>query len=144
MMASLCVQRQAIAKIAMYSYWIAVPLAVASFVAWLAVVVRLSPDSSPTAASIAEAMGWFASRADWIATILIVGIGPALISVAGRSNWVPKWLAGWSFAALFAGLLCAIAMYAGGLTTYGFLIVPIGISWTIASSIVLFKRAGTT
>jgi len=141
MMASLCVQRKAIAKIATYIYWIAVPLGVASFVAWLAIVVRLSPDSSATSALIAEAMGWFASRADWIATILIVGLGPALISVAGRGEWVPKWLFNWGVVALFAGVLSLIGMYAGGLTTYGFLVVPVGVGWTIASSMVLFKRS---
>ncbi len=144
MMASLCVRKQAVAKIAMYSYWLAVPLAIVSFVAMLAVVVQLSPDSSATAVTIAEVVGWFGTRADWIATILLIGTGPALIAVAGRADWVPKWLAIWGFIALFAGLLTAIAMYKGGLTTYGFLIVPIGLSWTIAASIVLFKRIGKT
>ncbi|MCH7514306.1 MAG: hypothetical protein IH947_10265, partial [Bacteroidetes bacterium] len=41
-------------------------------------------------------------------------------------------------------LLTAIAMYAGGLTTYGFLIIPVGLGWTIAASIVLFRRIGKT
>jgi len=144
MMANICVQRQAISTIAMYIYWIALPLVIASYVAMLTVVVQLSPDSSATAVSIAGAMGWFGTRVDWIATIFILGIGPALISVAGRGDWVPKWLARWGFLALFASLLTAIAMYTGGLTTYGMLIVPIGLSWTIAASIVLFMRIGKT
>ena len=144
MMASLCVQRQAISTIAMYIYWISVPLLIASYVAMLTVVVQLSPDSSVTAVSIAGAMGWFGTRADWIATIFMLGIGPALISVAGRADWVPKWLARWGFLALFASLLTAIAMYAGGLTTYGVLIIPVGLGWTIAASIVLFRRIGKT
>jgi len=74
----------------------------------------------------------------------LVGIGPVLISVAGRDDWVPKWLARWGFLALAASLLTAIAMFTGGLTTYGFLIVPVGMIWTIAASIVLFRRIGKT
>jgi len=65
MMANLCVHRKPIATIAMYNYWIAVPLAIASFVAMLTMVVQLSPDSSATSVSIAGAMGWFGTRADW-------------------------------------------------------------------------------
>ncbi len=142
MMVKLCVQRQAISTIAMYIYWIALPLVIASYVAMLTVVVQLSPDISEATVSIAGAMGWFGTRVDWIATIFMLGIGPALISVAGRGDWVPNWLARWGFLALFASLLTAVAMFMGGLTTYGFLIVPVGLSWTIAASIVLFRRIG--
>ncbi len=144
MMANLCIQYQAISAIAKYFYWIALPLVIASYVAMLTVVVHLSPDSSSTTVSIAGALGWFGTRVDWVATIFMLGIGPALISVAGRGDWVPKWLVRWGFLALFAGLLAAIAMFTGALTSYGFLIIPVGLSWTIAASIVLFRRIGKT
>lgn len=140
MMTVISTKRLIIAKIAQYNYWIGVPIVVVSYVAWLAVVVRLSSIGSPSVAAIAEAVGWFATRADWVATILILGTGPVLISLAGKNDWVPKWLRIWSFVALFAAFLNAIGMYAGGLTTYGFLIIPVGMGWMIASSIVLFKR----
>ncbi|MDF9799385.1 hypothetical protein OKW21_004648 [Catalinimonas alkaloidigena] len=140
MMLSISTKRLIIAKIAQYNYWIAIPIVVVSYVAWLAVVVRLAPNNSPSVAAIAEAVGWFATRADWIATILILGTGPLLISFAGKDDWVPKWLLIWSIICLFTGILNALAMYAGGLTTYGFLIIPVGMSWMIASSIVLFRR----
>jgi hypothetical protein len=142
MMANLCVKRQTIAKIAQFSIWTAIPLVIAAYTAWLVVVVRVSVYDSEAAFIIAEAMGWFASRADWIATILILSIGPALISLAGRGGWVPTWLARWSGVCLFAGLLSAIGMFAGGLTTYGFLIIPVGLGWMIAASFVLFKYSG--
>jgi len=141
MMTIVSKQRPVIAKIAQYNYWIAVPIAVVSYVAWLAVIVRISAHSTETSAAIAEAVGWFASRADWIATILIVGTGPALIASAGKNDWVPNWLRICSFITLFAGLLTLLAMYAGRLTTYGFLIIPVGIAWLIAASIVMFKQA---
>jgi hypothetical protein len=140
MMAALSTQRPIMAKLAQYKYSLAIPIVVVSYVAWLAVIVRLSPDNSASSAAIAETVGWFASRADWIATILVLGTGPVLISLAGKNDWVPRWLLIWSFVNLFTGLLNAIAMYAGGLTSYGFLIIPVGLGWMIASSIILFKR----
>jgi len=145
-MASLCERRQITARIAMFCYWIGVPLVIAAYVAWLAVVVQIAPDTSPAAVLVTEVVGWFASRADWIATILIVGIGPSLISLAGRGEWVPAWLARWSILNAVAALLNATAMLTGGsgLTTYGFLIIPIGVSWTIAAGIVLLRRMPTT
>jgi hypothetical protein len=141
MMAELGSEQKLIGRIATYNYWIGVPLVLVAYVAWLAIVVRLAPMNSPTAATIAEVMGWFASRADWIATILVLATGPALIAKAGKGTWVPGWLVVWSYITLIAGLLNLIGMYAGGLTTYGFLIIPVGMGWMIAASIVLFKKS---
>jgi hypothetical protein len=141
-MTAVCTRRRTVAQVARYCYWAAVPLVVAAYVAWLALVVQIAPDNSQTAVLIAEVIGWFASRADWVATILIISVGPALISLAGRGDWVPKWLVGWGIVALFPGLLTAVAMLTGGngLTSYGLLILPVGLSWTIAAGIVLLRR----
>ncbi|MBK7336687.1 MAG: hypothetical protein IPJ00_11145 [Saprospirales bacterium] len=139
MMAELSGQNPVRAQLVRYNYWIAVPLVVVSYMAWLAVVVRLGPSSSPEAAAIAEALGWFAVRADWVATVLVLGTGPVLLTAAGRGGWAPNWLRIWSYLAFFTGILTTIAQYAGGLTTYGFLIIPVGMSWMIAASVVLFK-----
>lgn len=143
MMTVISSRRPVMAKIVLYNYWIAIPIVVVAYSAWLAVVVRLSADSTQNSAVLAEVVGWFASRADWIATVLVLGTGPLLISLAGRKDWVPRWLHIWSYITLFTGLLNVIAMYAGGLTTYGFLIIPLGMGWMIAASIVLFKRIKT-
>lgn len=142
MTALLSRQNLVTASLVKYNYWIAVPLVVVSYMAWLAVVVRLSASASSEAAAIAEIVGWFAVRADWLATVLVLGTGPVLITAAGRGTWAPNWLRVWSFVALFAGLLTTIAQYAGGLTTYGFLIIPVGMGWMIALSVVLFRWAG--
>ncbi len=145
-LAALCEQRQMMAQIARYSYWISVPLVIAAYVAWLTIVVQIAPDNSPTAVLLTEVVGWFASRADWIATILILSCGPALISLAGRDEWVPTWLVRWGYVAIIAGLLNAIAMLTGGsgLLTYGLLILPVGLGWTIAAGIVVLQRSKTT
>lgn len=142
-MSGVCVRRQTVAQVARYCYWAGVPLVVAAYVAWLALVVQIAPDSSETAVLMAEVIGWFASRADWVATILILGTGPALISLAARGEWAPKWLVGWGGIAAFTGLLTAVAMLTGGsgLSTYGLLILPVGLSWTIAAGIVLLRQS---
>jgi len=142
MMAFISDQGSPLVSLVRYNYWIAVPLVVASYMAWLAVVVQLTPAGAPTSAAIAEAMGWFAVRADWVGTVLVLGTGPVLIAAAGRSTWVPGWLHIWSYIALFAGLLTTLAQYAGGLTTYGFLIIPVGMGWMLGTSVVLFRRLG--
>lgn len=123
-----------------YNYGIAVPLVVAAFMAWLAVVVRLTASPSPEAAAIAEAMGWFGVRADWVATALVIGTGPFLIAASGKGVWVPNWLRVWSYLCLAAGILTTIAQYSGGLTSYGFLIIPVGMSWMIAAGVALLRR----
>lgn len=143
-MTSLSEQRPLPARLARYSYGVGVPLVTAAFVAWLALVIHIAPDTSASAVLLAQVVGWFASTADWIATILIVGIGPTLIALAGRGAWVPLWLVRWSMLTAIAGLLTAIALFTGGggLTTYGFLTVPVGVLWMIAASIVLFRYRG--
>lgn len=126
--------------IARYNYWVGIPIVVISYVAWLAVVVRLTAYEPSSVSTIAEAVGWFATRADWVATVLMLGTGPLLLSLAGKNSWVPKWLEVWSYFCFAAGILNIIAMYLGGLSTYGFLIIPVGMGWMVASSIALFKQ----
>ncbi len=139
-MADLCTTKKEIARIIKLCYFTGVPLAIVSFVAWLAIVVQLSPEVSQSEITFAETIGWFTSRADWTATILVVGAGPALISYAGLKDWVPTWLAWFGILPAIAGVLTAIAMFTNALTSYGYLIVPVGLFWMIAAGIVLFRR----
>jgi len=145
-MTSLCKRRPLMAQLARFCYWVGAPLVIGAYVAWLAVVLQVAPDTSPAAVVVAKAMGWFASRADWIATILIIGIGPTFIAMAGRNEWVPRWLFIWSIVTAVAGLLNAVAMLTGGsgLGSYGFAIIPVGVGWMIAAGVVLFRRIDTT
>jgi hypothetical protein len=140
MMTYLSRENQVLSLIARYNYWVGIPIVVISYMAWLAVVVRLTAYEPSAVATVAEVVGWFAVRADWVATVLVLGTGPLLLSLAGKSSWVPKWLAVYSYFCFVAGILNIIAMYLGGLSTYGFLIIPVGMGWMVASSIVLFKR----
>ncbi len=142
-MAHLCERDRATGLLVRLCYYTGVPLAIAAFTAWIALVVQLSPDAASPGTSIAEVVGLFASRADWIATVLVVGAGPALISFAGRKDWVPNWLAGLGVVTAIAGVLTVIAMFTHALTSYGFLIVPVGLIWMIAAGIVLLRSGKT-
>ena len=95
-MAAMSTERPVAARVARYCYLTGVPLVMAAYVAWLAIIVTIAPDTSPVAVSLATVVGWFASRADWIATILIIGIGPTILSYAGHGVWSPSWLLRWS------------------------------------------------
>ncbi|MDX1642550.1 MAG: hypothetical protein R3220_12680 [Balneolaceae bacterium] len=137
-MAKLCEQSPVTAGIIKLGYFTGVPLAIVSFIAWLTLVVQLNPNASQTEIKIFEVIGWFVSRADWTATILVVGVGPAMISYSGRGDWVPGWLSVFGIFPAIASILTAIAMFTNALTTYGFAIVPIGLLWMIAAGMALF------
>ncbi|HPF68682.1 MAG TPA: hypothetical protein PLC20_13480 [Flavobacteriales bacterium] len=123
-----------------YNYGVGIPLVIVSYMAWMAVVVRLPGQDVASVAPIAEVVGWFGVRADWLATIMVLGLGPFLIVRAGRGSWVPGWLSVWGQLCLVPGVLTLIGMYCGGMTTYGFLIIPMGMAWMIAASVVLLRR----
>lgn len=130
-----------IRDLARFVYWVATAVAIGAFVAWLAIVVQLTAATSPTGVAIAEVVGWYAYRADGVATALIIGVGPALLARAGRGDWVPGWLFGWGHFAAFTAVLSFLPYFVPavpfGLT---FVIVPVGIGWTLAAGIVLLRQ----
>jgi hypothetical protein len=134
-------KRRVLAQVATVCYQTAVPLVIVAYVAMLAVVVQIAPDTSATAVSLAEVIGWIGSRADWVATVLIVGVGPLLLSLAGQGDWAPTGLVRWGYLAGACGLLTTIAIYTNGLGTYGFLIIPVGLFWMIAAGVTLLRRS---
>ncbi len=140
-MAGLSDQKPFYSLIADYSYKVAVPMVIISYVAMLAVVVQIAPDTSPMSIATAKAVGWIGVRIDDIATLLMLGLGPLFISLSGKSHWVPGWLLVWSYVAAFLGVISIVVLYFPGLGQYGFMVIPLGLGWMIAASIVLFKRA---
>ena len=145
-MASLCLARQVLARIAIYCYAVGVPILLTAYVAWLAIITQLAPEPSPISVQIAGTVGWFSSRAVWIASILGVGIGPLMLALAGRDEWAPRWLVRWSYLTVVAAMLNAAAMLTGGqgLSTYGFLIIPVGVGWMLAAGVALLRRLRVT
>lgn len=134
-------KRRVWAQAALVCYRTAVPLVIIAYVAMLAVVIQIAPDTSATAVSLAEVVGWIGSRADWVATALMIGFGPLFLSLAGQGDWAPTWLVRWGYLMGVLGLLTTVAMYAGGLGTYGFAIIPIGLFWMIATGVTLLRHS---
>ena len=85
------------------------------------------------------AFALFGSRLDWIATILILAVGPVMISRLDRDDWLPGWLHKLSLLAVAAGLLTAVASFTNALATYGFVTVPVGMIWHLAAGIYFVK-----
>ncbi len=130
--------------LARFVYWVGTPLAISAFLAWLAVIVQLAASAGTTAdataVSIAEVVGWYAYRADVVATALVVGVGPALLSSAGRGGWVPNWLFIWGLLAALVGVLSPLPYFVPGVPFFlTILIVPVGIGWTLAAGVLLLR-----
>jgi hypothetical protein len=140
MLVALCTQRRPLARVAHVCFQTAVPLVIVSYIAMLAVVVQLSGESSATAVSIAEVIGWIGARADDLATALIIGLGPLFIALAGHGEWVPTWLLRWGYLAGIVGVLSVAFLYLPGMAAYGFIILPVGMGWMIAAGVLLLRQ----
>ena len=139
MMAEMCQKRKVLAQVGLICFRTAVPLVIVAFIAMLAVVVQLGGAVDETAVAIGNVVGWIGTRADDLATALIIGGGPFFISLAGRGEWVPAWLLRWGYLAGLAGLFSLVCLYIQGMGAYGFIIVPIGVIWMIAAGVVLLR-----
>lgn len=127
------------AHLAAVAFRVAVPLAIGSFIAMLAVVVRIPAEPSAAELAAADLVGWLGSRADWTATVLLVGFGPALASWAGRDAWAPGWLVKLGWLAGLAGVATTVAMFTDALSGYGFLVVPVGLIWMFGAGVATLR-----
>jgi len=139
-LAQLCGQRSGVVRAAMVCVNTAVPLVVVSYIAMLALVVQIAPDTSATSVAIANVVGWIGARADDLGTALIIGFMPMFISWAGHGEWVPTWLARWGYLAGAVGLFSLVVLYIPGLYALGFAILPVGMGWMLAVGVVLLRR----
>lgn len=141
-LADLNKQRQAMAQVARVCAGTGVPLAIVSFVAMLSLVVQIAPDGSDTSVAIANVVGWMGARADDLATALIIGLAPLFLALAGRGEWLPKWLARWGYVAGAVGVFSLVVLFIPGMGQLGFLIVPVGMGWMIAVGVTMLRRKG--
>lgn len=141
LMARLNETRPVMARTATLLIRTAVPLAIISFIAMMAIVVKIAPDNSPSAVALAEVIGWIGIRADDLATALIVGFAPLFTSLAARGGWMPVWLVRSGYLAGAVGALSLLVLFIPPLAGLGFLIVPVGLGWMLAAGIVLIRRA---
>jgi hypothetical protein len=131
--------RPAERALARFAYAAGPTLAWVAFLVWIA-LVRAAPSLDPVTA---ESLAFIASRVDWLATTLIVGVGPALLSTLLGIWILPRWLRLWGVVAAGASVLTWIALVAGGLESYGVLIVPLGVVWSLVTGIVTWRRTST-
>lgn len=116
-----------------------VSLGIVSFVMMFALAIQIAPDTSLESIRLASVIGWIGTRLDDIATILIIGVGPVFLSVAGRDQWVPGWLRIWGYIAGFVALLAVAGLFIAQLYTMSILLVPFGMGWMIAAGIVAMR-----
>ncbi|WP_420628554.1 hypothetical protein [Candidatus Leptofilum sp.] len=138
-LAGLSQQRLGFSQAAQVCYQVAVPLVIVSYIAMLSLVVQLAGDTSETAVAIGNVLGWVGTRADDLATALILGAGPLFITLANRSSWMPVWLIRWGYLSGLVGLFSVAVHYVAGMGAFGFLILPVGMGWMIATGIVLLR-----
>ncbi|MEZ4919341.1 MAG: hypothetical protein R2792_09565 [Saprospiraceae bacterium] len=131
-MASHCHTKPGLAEVAASCIQSAVPVAIVAFIAMFSLVVH-QPDTET-----AYVIGWIGARLDDLATLLIVGVFPLIISTAGRPDWVPRWLSIHGVLAGLAGLLAVVAIFTG-IVPLGFIIIPVGLGWMIAAGLVLIR-----
>ncbi|HUG85845.1 MAG TPA: hypothetical protein VMM13_14880 [Euzebya sp.] len=116
-------------------------IALIAFVGFETMTTAMAPLHDSISHELATTVSHLTSRLDWIATIAIIGVPPALLSAANREVW-PRWIQVLGFLAPLTAMLTATAMVTGsGLTTYGFLLVPVGLVWAIAAGIRLARSA---
>ena len=132
LMAGFCSLNTALAQVAKVFAGTGASVAIVSFIIMLSLAIIIPP------ADVAVLIGWIGARLDDIATMLIIGFSPLCLSIAGKGDWVPGWLKGWSYLAGITGLLGIISLLTG-IVALGFIIIPFGIGWMIAAGIVLLK-----
>src|SRR5690606_7231151 len=125
LMAGCCISNPGLSEMARVSMRTGASIAIVSFLTMLSLAVLIP------SLDVAVVTGWIGARLDDIATILIIGFGPLCLSIAGKRDWVPGWLAVWGYLAGITGLLGVVGMLTG-MVTLGFIIVPFGIGWMIA------------
>lgn len=136
MMANFITSRQGLAQMAKVFSRTGASIAIVSF------IVMLSLATVNPSVDVATVVGWIGARIDDLATMLIVGFSPLCLSIAGKSDWVPGWLAVWGYLAGICALLGIISLVIG-VVALGFVIIPFGIGWMIAAGVVLIKKSKT-
>ena len=137
----LCTRERIFAKVALVCYQLAVPLAVLSFLMMLSLAIQIPTEFSESSLAAVKIIGWISVRADDIATLLFLGVGPFFISLSGRSDWIPKWLVRWGYLAGPVAVISILVFYSPELHSFSLLILPVGLGWMISVGIVLLKSS---
>lgn len=113
-------------------------MASVSYVMWAALTSLAT--AGGTNAELAQALGFLASKTDWVATIWVLAIPLPLIIAHGQGDWAPRWLRYPAAACALCGVLTGVALVTGtGLATFGFALVPVGMATTLITGVLLWR-----
>ena len=112
---------------------------IVSYIAFLGVLHLAS--TAPGDGTAATALAWMGTTADWVATILILGVMPVALAASGRGRWAAPWLRTASLAPAAAAAATAVSLVTRtGITTWGFAVVPIGMAFVLVAALQLRAR----
>ena len=111
-------------------------MAIVCFSIWFAL---LELRGASGAQDVVHVLGFLASRVDWVATVLLIGVAPAAVSWArGGRTWQRI------LSTLAAGLgviaLIGLWLQAEAAIAIGFVEVPVGLAWFVATGITELRR----
>lgn len=79
-------------------------------------------------------LGFGVTRLDDIATIALIGCGPVFLALSSPS-WMGPWLRRTAWIVGVAASPAVVAIFTYSQMTYGFLLVPVGLIWTLSAGI---------
>ncbi len=139
-MGDLCTKNKGLGTLAKICGNIGASLGIVSFLIMLSIAIQIAPDNSPSAVLIAKTIGWIGANMDSLATILLIGASPLILSLGGSNDWVPNWLAIWGYIAGLVGCCAIIGLFVPSLSFFAFVILPFGIGWHIAAGVVVTRK----
>lgn len=127
-------------RLSTYGFTTGAGVAVLFFSLWMGVVVGLAPAhvAGEAVEPVALALLAGAVNADWVITVMIVGVGAGFMVMSGRGAWAPIWLVRWAYLALAVGVLALVSIAMGQRAT-AFATVPVGLGLVAAASIVAIR-----
>jgi hypothetical protein len=120
-------------SVARHAYQLGGALAVVSFITWMG-LIRVAPTIDP---ATAELVGFTVTRLDDLATICLIGLGPVLLAVT--SDQLPRRLCQAAVIVGAATVLSIVALFTDASASYGLLIVPAGLVWTLAAGMATLR-----
>lgn len=123
-------------RISTFAFTTGAGTAVMFFSLWMAVPLVLAPAfvAGEPVETLAQTLLAAAVNADWLITVMIVGVGAGFMAIAGRGDWAPGWLVGWGRIALAVGA-ASLVLVVLGMWDAAFVIVPVGLGLMLASGI---------
>lgn len=128
------------AAIARFGFDITAAAAIIYYSAMMGIVVGLAPAhaAGQDVLAVTRAIGFGAATADWVATIIVLGICSVALSESARTTWTPPWLRRLAYVALTAGGISAAALILDE-RPLASIILPFGMAHMIAAGILAVR-----